>query len=281
MELTVGAAERAVDTYKLGRGKATDLLAVSFSSHDYVGHGFGPNSREMEEMTVAEDRLISKLLNHVRRSTPGGLKDVVIALTADHGAPMDPDLAKANRLDAGKINQDKLTEALNQKLTERFGSAPKDRAWVIYNHDLNITVDPKTVADRKVELAEVLYEIKAYAQGLPGVAHVFTAADYASRRLPPGLHEKQILAGYFPGRSGDVVIIPKPFWMIEEGDSVSHHTGYSYDRMVPLVIAGPRMRAGNYPQHVRVIDLAPTLSYLTNVLPPALSEGRVLNEAIK
>lgn len=281
MEMTEAAAERAVAAYSLGKGKATDLLAVSFSSHDYIGHAFGPNSRQMEEMTIAEDRLISKLLNQIRKQVPGGLKDVVITLTGDHGIPPDPDYAKANRIDSGRINEAELTAALEKKLTSRFGEAPKDHKWISQNHDFAIYVNRKTVAERKVDLTEVLAVIKEHLQALPGVAHAFTYFDFVARRLPPGLHEKQILAGYFPGRSGDVMTIPKPFWIPFDDSTVTHLTGYSYDRMVPLIIAGARLKPGNYPQHVRVIDLAPTLSYLLGILPPALSEGRVLNEAIR
>ncbi|MGZ3687882.1 MAG: alkaline phosphatase family protein, partial [Bdellovibrionota bacterium] len=95
VDLTETAAERAFEAFKLGQGAGTDLFAVSFSSHDYVGHQFGPNSREMEEMTVAEDFAISQLLNMVREKVPGGLKNTVVILTGDHGIPPIPETAQA------------------------------------------------------------------------------------------------------------------------------------------------------------------------------------------
>jgi hypothetical protein len=279
MALTEQAAERAFDVYHLGKGKAPDVLALSFSSFDYIGHAFGPNSREVEEMTIQADRILAKLLNHIRRNLPGGLNDVVIALTGDHGTPPDPRWAKAHRQDAGVINEKQMTEDLEKLLTGKFGR-PGDLKWINYNHDFDIFVNRKAVADRKADLAEVLFVAKEHVAQHPGVAHVFTLTDYQARRLPPGLHGEQAVHTYFLGRSGDIVIIPRPFWMIDDFDATSHLTGYNYDTLVPLVIAGPQIRPAVYPGHVRVIDLAPTLSYLLGVLPPSLSEGRVLTEAI-
>lgn len=279
LELTEQAAERAFDAYKLGRGPAPDVLAISFSSHDYIGHAFGPNSREAEEMTIHEDRLISKLLNHVRKSLPGGLHDVVIALTGDHGSPPDPVWAKAHHIDAGAINEKAVTAELEKLLSERFG-VPGGEKWISLNHDFDLFVNRKAVAARKADLGEVLTLIKEHLLKMHGVAYAVTLKDYEAGRLPPGLHGQQFVQTYYPGRSGDVVVIPMPYWMIDGGDSVTHLTGYNYDRMVPLAIAGPGLRAAVQPGHARVIDLAPTLSYLLGVLPPSLSEGRVLTEAL-
>lgn len=279
MELTIQAAETALDAMKLGRGAGPDMLAISLSSHDYLGHAFGPNSREMEEMTIQEDRLISRLLNHVRKKVPGGLSQVVVALTADHGSPPDPVWAKTKRIDAGFISEKPAIEEFEKILNEKFGTPAKSK-WVLLNHDLNIYVSRKAVTERKADLGAVLALIKERFATMPGIAYAFTALDYEARKLPPGVFGEQAMRTYIPGRSGDVVGIAKPFWMIQDGDTVSHMTSYSYDRMVPLLIAGPGLRAARHPAHVRVIDLAPTLSHLLGVLPPSNSEGRVLTEAL-
>ena len=280
MELTEQAAERAFDAYKLGKGAAPDMLAISFSSHDYIGHAFGPNSREAEEMTIHEDQLIAKLLNHVRKSLPGGLHDVVITLTGDHGSPPDPVWAKAHHIDAGSINEKAVSDGLEKLLSEKFGEPGKGEKWVPMYHDLAFYVNRKAVTARMAKLSDVLSSIRDYLLTQQGIAYAVTLQDYEARKLPPGLHGEQFMHTYYPGRSGDVVAIPKPFWMIDGGDAVTHMTGYNYDRMVPLILAGPGLRAAVQPGHARVIDLAPTLSYLLGVLPPSLSEGRVLTEAL-
>ncbi|MGZ3708467.1 MAG: alkaline phosphatase family protein, partial [Bdellovibrionota bacterium] len=278
VDLTETAAERAFEAFKLGQGAGTDLFAVSFSSHDYVGHQFGPNSREMEEMTVAEDFAISQLLNMVREKVPGGLKNTVVILTGDHGIPPIPETAQAARIEAGRIDDIGLTKQMNGKLNERHGK-PAMGEWIGFVHDFNFFLNRKAAAEKKIELAELEAEIKDMLLPVPGVAFVFTGADYAIRKLPPGMHERQAIHTYYPGRSGEVMLIPKPFWIRNE-DRDTHLTGYSYDRSVPLAIAGFGIRPGIYANRADVIDIAPTLSFLSGVLAPALSEGRVLSEAV-
>jgi len=281
LELTVTAAERAIDAYKLGQGRSTDLLAVSFSSHDYMGHAFGPNSREMEEMTVADDKMISRLLNYVREKVPGGLKETLIVLTADHGVAPNSDWLKANKVDAGRIAEVKLGEAISARIIEKYGKPSDGGSWVPFAHDFNFFFNQKAIAKKGLDLKALEAIAKDVLLKTPGVAHVFTASDYAARKLPPGMHERQILHTYYPGRSGDVVIIPKPFYTLAEDDTATHLTGYNYDRTVPIIFAGFKIKPGTYATPAAVIDIAPTLTFLTGTLPPALSEGRVLHEILE
>lgn len=283
MQLTVDAAEAAMDANHLGKGAATDLLAVSFSSHDFLGHAYGPNAREMEELTVAEDRLISKFLNDVRGKMGGSLKDVVVVLTGDHGIPpasnwLNSAGLEAGRIDAGNINGDQLGEKIEERLNQKFGKSGKGH-WLLGNSDLNYYLNPAVVADRGLPQDVIEGEAKAEILATPGVAFAFSRSDYLVRHLPPGIHESQILKGYFPARSGDLVVIPKPFYA-QAGDTVTHMTGYSYDRTVPLVIMGSKMKVGVYPKSVHVVDLAPTLSFLLGILPPSMSEGHVISDAV-
>jgi hypothetical protein len=279
LDLVETAAERAIDELGLGRGGGTDVLAVSFSSYDYLAHIFGPNSREMEEMTVALDRSVSRLLNHVRARVPGGLRDVLIVMTGDHGGPPNPDWLRSVRVDAGRFDHAALIRRINERLGEKYGK-PDSGAWVLHETDLNFYLNRDEIARRKLDPVAVEEETKEALRSVPGVAHVFSLSDYRARRLPPGMHERQILRTYFPGRSGDVVVIPRPFHM-GEGDTTNHMTGYTFDRMVPLALAGPGIRPGRHAVRAEVVDIARTLSWLVGVVPPPLAEGRVLVEALK
>ncbi len=274
--LTISIALQAITEFKLGSGKNTDLLAVSFSSHDFAGHAFGPNSAEMEAMTLDEDKQISGFLNYLRKKIPGGLENVTVVLTADHGIAPLPDYAKQNKLFAGRIDEKTLSSTLNGLLENKFGP-PSAGRWVVAVGELNIFLNRALIAEKSVEPKVVEDTVRRYLlANEEGVAFVFTQTDYQTRILPPGLLEQQILRTYIPGKSGDVVIIQKPFF-IGGDDPAAHMSGYSYDRTVPLVIAGPHIRSGIYAAG-RVIDLAPTLSFLLGTIPPALSEGRVLDE---
>ncbi len=280
IELTTETALRALDVYELGKNKTPDLLAVSFSSHDYVGHAFGPNSKEMEDMTVVEDRSISKFLNALDKKVPGGLAEVVVALTADHGAPSNADWLAKNKINAGRINIENLLGKLENAMSDKFGPIGKNQ-WIIAVSDLNFYFDRDVLKDKKVSLEDAALVVKNALKSEEFVAHVFTSFDYEKHLLPPGMHQRQILKTFYAGRSGDVIAIPKPYYMEDDENSTTHMTGYSYDRTVPLVIMGPGIKGGMIPKQVEVIDLAPTLSILTGIIPPSLSEGRVLTEIFK
>jgi len=278
--ITVDAAEKAIEAYGLGKGKGPDLLAVSFSSHDYVGHAFGPNSLEMEEMTLAEDQMLSRLFNYVNAKVPGGLQNVLIVLTADHGIPPSPELLQKARIDAGRVDEKKLADEMNVALLDKFGK-PSSGKWVEHVEEMNFYLNPKAFGERKVARAEVEATFKELLKAkVPALAQVITSSDYDKRILPPGMFERQAKKTYFPGRSGDVIGLLRPFYF--SGDAtVTHMTGYSYDRTVPLMFVGRNIRPGVFSTPAEVVDIAPTLAFLLGTIPPNLSEGRVLSEILK
>ncbi len=278
IEKTTEAAIHAIDAMKLGQGKNADLLAVSYSSHDMVGHVFGPNSRELEEYTVLEDRSIAQLINHVRATVPGGLANVTIVLTADHGIPPVPEYLTRDRVEAGRIDETALRKKLNAQLNDKFGK-PSAGEWIPGSGDLNFYLNRPAIEAKGIARRDVENEVKSALLKLPELDFVFTGTDYAERRLPPGMHERQILHTFIPDRSGDVVAIPKPYFVVYPSGT-THHTGYSYDRYVPLVLAGRGIRPGRFATHAGVIDIAPTLSFILGLIPPNMSEGRVLGEAL-
>jgi predicted AlkP superfamily pyrophosphatase or phosphodiesterase len=278
IELTTQAALRAVDSYQLGKNKTPDLLAISFSSHDYVGHAFGPNSKEIEDMTVSEDRSISLLLNALKTKIPGGLDEVVVILTADHGVSPNADWLAKNKIDSANISSKGLNKTINEALDKKFGST--NGQWLSYEVDFNYYIDRKSLENKKADIDEVESEIKRILLQEKGIAHAFTKNEYEKRLLPPGIHQRQILKTYYAGRSGDVVAIPKPFFF-QSDSTTTHMTGYSYDSTVPLIIKGAAFKSGIIPKIVEVVDIAPTLTILNGTIPPSSSEGRVLTEAFK
>lgn len=278
--LTVDAAERAFDQYQLGLGPGTDVLEVSFSSHDMVGHQFGPNSREMEEMTVHEDSAIAELLNHVKRAIPGGLDPVAIVFTADHGIPGNPDYLLAHRQPSGRINPDAVNALIERALTARFGRAGRS-PWVAYSNDLQIYLNRALIRAKRLSLSAVQAQAKAAVVDQPWALRVFTASEIQNGELPDGMLRRQAERDFVPGRSGDLVIVPRPYFFAGVGHGVNHHTGFSYDRTVPIILSGEWFRAAVFSNRADVVDIAPTLSFLSGTVPPDLSEGRVLSESFK
>lgn len=273
MERTVDLAVAALDGAELGRDASPDLLALSFSSTDLVGHATGPNSREMEAMVMALDVAIARLLREVDRRVP--LSEVVVVLTGDHGAPANPDWATAEGRPARRVAEKEARARVESALTARFG-APKGGAWIAWDGDFQYAFAPAALAGHDpVALEEVA---RAALLEVPGIATVFTATDVREGRLRGDL-ARRVSHQWRPDRGGAVVAIPEPGTM-RDGDPVSHVTGYSYDRLVPIVLAGPHVRPGLRAEHADIVDIAPTLAFLLGVLPPDRNEGRVLAESL-
>ncbi|RYZ60558.1 MAG: alkaline phosphatase family protein, partial [Proteobacteria bacterium] len=279
-ELTTNAAIAAMDSMKLGKGKDPDLLAVSFSNHDFVAHTFGPNSREVEELTVSEDKEIARLLSHVDQSV--GMENTIVVLTADHGGAPNPEWLKENRVDAGRVDETKLLAMAEDFLKKTYGKAHKDN-WLWGVSEFNFYLNMNNIEAAKLDRDDVEQKLSQFFRkqipGLEGIQEAFSGSDVRARTLPPKLWENEILQTYVRGRSGDVVLIPKANYIVP-GATATHLSGYAYDRMVPLILAGPQIKAGVYGQKAAVIDIAPTLSFFTGTTAPSGSEGRVLSEIL-
>ena len=279
LEITATAAERLIEGFKLGRNPtgAPDLFAVSLSSHDYVAHAYGPDSREVEEMAVIEDMLLSQLLNTVREKVPGGLNSTLVVLTADHGGPNSPDVLKAAKIDSGRIDEKVATEKVEAKLVEKYGKVEKN--WVLFNSDFNLNLNRRAIRARGINEDEIEQLAKKTLLEVHGIAHVMTRTEARAGRFPPGLQGIQARHTYLEGRSGDLFMVPKVYYAHSD-DPVTHITGYSYDRTVPLVLAGFGIKPGLHAREARIVDIAPTLTFLLGVMPPALNEGKILTEAV-
>lgn len=274
-KITRQMAEAALKNEKLGKNGRTDILAVSFSSHDMAGHLFGPNSAELKAMTLAEDQEISKFLGTLKKHL-GSLKDVTIALTGDHGVAPTVDYATKSKFEAGYLDTLSMYKKIYENLNRKFGKPSQE--WISAGLGFNFYINPEALKEREVSSELVQAEIKEIMKTFPGVLAVATRSEIAKGILPVGELGQQLIRQYIPGSNGDVVLIPRPFY-INKGESLANHlTGYSYDRTVPLIILGPNIKRGIYSSSAKVIDLAPTLTFLMGALPPATTNGRVLHE---
>ncbi len=278
-KVTIEAALQALQEYNLGKNGGTDLLAISFSSHDHLGHKFGPNTPEMTEMTLDMDRTISRLLTALQKNFSNGLKDVTIVLTADHGVAPAVGFLQNKSLASGQIKVTELLEKLNAKLNEELGK-PSSGTWISNYKSFNFYLNQEAIKSKKLTAAAVENSVRQFLEAQAGVETAVTRTDVKTRSLPVGLLGEQVLNTYVEALSGDVILIPKPFFY-DDKDAATHMTGYSYDSAVPLVFLGERFKAGVYSEPAKIIDIAPTLSFITGVLPPAMSQGRVLSEALK
>jgi predicted AlkP superfamily pyrophosphatase or phosphodiesterase len=281
LKITTDAALAALKPFKLGQDSNPDILAVSYSTHDYLGHTYGPNSNELEELTKSEDLEIGRLIDGVARHSAGSLNEVLFVFTADHGVAPEPVWANASKIPSKILAGKDLVSKIENGLTEKYGKPPGDNStWVLTHLDFNFYLNTHAIQNKKLDLDSVLSDTKNILLTLPEIAYVFTKTEYEKRLFPPGKFFGLVEKSYVRDRSGDVVAIPKPFYFTG-GDNVSHMTSYAYDRMVPVLFMGKRFKPGTYSDKANVADIASTLSFVLGTLPPPHSEGKILNQAFR
>ena len=273
-------AETAVDSLGLGKSGATDFLGVSYSSVDYVGHTFGPRSWEIQDILARLDKDLGELFAFLDKKVGAG--NYVVALSADHGvAPIPADMQKTG-VNAGVLSLPELQTRIEKALEPM-------------NYPKPIVA---RMAGNEIYFAEGVYgRLKADPAGMkavldtistvPGVAAVYRAEELGNGTTPIAQTRKAAVLSYFPGRSGDLYVLQKPYWLMdsspESGKRVTgtgHGTPYNYDQHVPVFLMGFGIQPGEYFAPSTPADIAPTLGALTGVTL-ATRDGRVLAEALK
>jgi hypothetical protein len=264
-------AERALSAEQLGTREFTDILAVSFSSNDKVGHDYGPYSAEQHEVTVQTDRILERLFQAVDRQV--GLDNVLIVLTGDHGVAPSPEEDAANRMPGGRMPGRVIRDAITAALDSRFGTGD----WIAGSWDLSVYLKSETIRGKKLDPAEVRRVAADAVSALPHISRVYTRDQLMTGSVPGDETSRRVMNGFNPKRSPDLSILPDPYWIV--GTAVTTHgTTYGYDSHVPIVFLGPGIRAGRYYRPVIVNDIAPTLAAVLRVETPSGAVGRVLSE---
>jgi predicted AlkP superfamily pyrophosphatase or phosphodiesterase len=278
-ELSLQFAKAAVDGEQLGNNPkgATDILAVSLSNHDYINHGFGPESRMSHDHLQRLDRMLAAFFQQINQKV--GLDNALILLTADHGFANTPEFALASKADAGRVDTKKLVEVLNQHLNEKFGL---DKA-IVKTSLPALLLDYAQIQAKGLKRDDVETVAARFALNYPGIAQTYTRTQMETGSLPNDRMAKLMQRGWNRQLSGDIILVTKPYWIFSSTTSgTSHGTPYSYDTNVPLLIMGkPWIKPGFYPNYVEIVDIAPTLAHLLKVRQPSASEGRILEEVLK
>jgi predicted AlkP superfamily pyrophosphatase or phosphodiesterase len=266
-------AATAIDALKLGRNGGTDFLGISFSALDKVGHDFGPQSHEVQDVLMRLDREIGMLLEKLDKDL--GVGGYTVALTADHGVAPVPEQIAAQGFDAGRISALALGRAIDELLGKTIGPGPPRRTRVI-NTDIYFT---EGVYPQLVQNPSAMEAVLDVIRRTPGVWRVYRKEALLASANDPNPLVRAAIAGYFEGRSGDLVMLPKTYW-ITSTSTATHGTGHGYDTRVPVLLFGHGIKKGEYLQPAAPIDLAPTLALLTGITLPD-ARGRVLSEALK
>jgi predicted AlkP superfamily pyrophosphatase or phosphodiesterase len=280
-------AKRAVIAEKLGQRDVPDLLAINLSTNDYVGHVFGPDSPEVLDLSVQTDRQVAGFLQFLASTIPGGLREVIVVLTSDHGVAPIPEELQERGIPSGRIGVTDLLETADRALIGAFGGGPwtikSAGAFVDPNLYLSASAIEQALKSGKAQSRSQIEDTAAQAlTSLPGVYAAYTRSQIEKGQVPDTAIGRGVVLGFHPKVSGDVVVVAAPGWYPGIGNAnTSHGSPYSYDTNVPLLIAGPGIRAGMWVDPVSPADIAPTLSMLLGIAAPSGSDGMILKAALR
>ena len=270
-EIVEAFAERAIQAEGLGqRDGVTDLLTVSFSSNDYVGHQVGPDSEEVHEMCVRTDRLLGRFLRAIDTATGG---NALIVLTADHGVAPLPELNASRRMPGGRVDTQTIVKAVEAALAAKYGAGK----WILSGADLAFYFDQELIARQKLNRAEVDSTAAAAAMAIPHVFRVYTREQLLAGAVQRDQVSERVMNGYHQQRGADLEVLLDPYWITAK-TGATHGAPFSYDAHVPLIFYGADIKSGRYDEPVAINDVAPTLATLLAIETPAGSVGRVLSE---
>ena len=269
-DLVEALAERALAAEELGKREVTDILAVSFSSNDYVGHEYGPDSPEVHEVSLRTDALLEKLFQAVDRQV--GLDHVLVVLTADHGVAPSPEVGAERKMPGGRIASGSISKAVEAALVKEYGPG----GWITNSSESALYLNQDLIARLKLEPALVDRSAARAALSLPHVWRAFTREQLLEGAMDDQVGRK-VLNGFYGKRGPDVEILLEPYWVT--GKSAGNHgTTFGYDSHVPVIFMGAGIKPGRYDEAIKPYDIAPTLATLLDVETPCGSVGRVLTE---
>lgn len=270
-ELIESFAERAIEAEKLGKGPSTDLITISFSGNDYVGHLYGPDSPEVRDISIRTDALLDRLFS--RLDALIGMQNVLVVLTADHGVAPTPEANATRRMPGGRIRFSVVQDVVQKALAQKYG----DGKWISGSGENALFLNHDLMAEKNLERAAVVDSARDALIPMPHVFRVFTYDQLFSGRLLSDPVGRLVSNGFNVRRGADINIVLDPYWMFESRGT-THGSVFGYDTHVPVIFLGPWVRAGRYDESIVVNDIAPTLATLLGIETPSGSVGRALSE---
>jgi len=288
-DLLLAFARQAITNEKLGADDDVDILTLSFSANDYVGHRYGPYSQEAMDITLRVDRSIAALLDFVQKQV--GLQNTLVVFTADHGVAPIPEHANALGLPGGRVKSDDVLRAMKMGISARYNrknEQPDPTADYVQKFgeregffNDNLYFNPVALKRDSINNEEIERVACNAAMTVPGISRCFTRTqlEYGAISFGDGI-ARRVSHGFYPRRSGDVIVVHEPFKYLGDTIPATHGSPYSYDTHVPLLMMGSGVAPGRYMQAATPADIAPTLASILGIQAPSNTVGRVLIEGI-
>ena len=272
--ITLDFAERLIRNEHLGATGQTDMLCISLSSTDYVGHAFGPQSREVEDTYLRLDKELEDFFSMLDQKF--GKDQYLLFLSADHGAGSPPGFLQDENIPGGLLAGKAMLKEFNEALYARYGVKDLLQNYYEYQFFFN---------RRKINSAQInLVDAEQFVVDLlQKKSEVLTAFSYdqLDRQVLPEFLRKKYENSYFPKRSGDIQMVLKPGYTETYAKGTDHGSAYAYDAHIPLLFYGWNIKPGKTNRETYMTDVAPTIAALLHIQMPSGSVGKVLGEVMK
>lgn len=264
----------AIDAENLGQDVFTDVLAISYSSPDYIGHNFGVNSKEVEDTYIRLDKDIERLLNALDAKV--GKNEYVVFLTSDHGAVDVPSYLNSVRIPSAYLDNATDRNNFNFFLNTTFGSGE-----LVENVSNNqIFLNYETLKKLKLDVETVQKAIVNELITYPYVEKVYSGTTMRTTGFTTGI-EALMQNGYNQKRSGDILVVHQSSVVSYGPTGSTHGSGLNYDTHVPLIFYGKGIKKGHTLKRTEITDIAPTMSALLVISFPNASTGTVLDYVLE
>jgi predicted AlkP superfamily pyrophosphatase or phosphodiesterase len=272
--MTLEFAKKALEAYNLGSGPATDMLAISLSSTDYVGHQFGPNSVEIEDTYLRLDKDLAAFFDYLDKKIGKG--QYTFFITADHGVAHVPGFMEEHQLPGHIFKGASVIKALNDSINARFGIAGAIQGSSNYQLYLNHAAIEQAGKSEKAVTDYIIAQLMKQ----PAIVNVLPLKELMTSTLPEPLRT-MLINGYNAKQSGDIQIVLAPGWIEGGPTGTTHGLWYPYDAHIPLVWMGWGIPAGKSNRTLGMTDIAPTLAALLHIQMPSGNVGKVIEEITK
>lgn len=258
---------------RLGKRNTTDILTISFSSTDYIGHKYGPHAGEIKDTYIKLDRDIAQLLQVIDSEI--GFENTILFLTADHGVVSEPNELLERNIPAGYFESSIMIESLKSHLDQNFGR----QDWIKNYSNNNLYLNHDIINTHNLSLQKIQQVCADFLLNFDGVKNTFTSTQMHNNEYQNSFYSL-IQRGYNQKRSGDVIIVLQTGWIsiYWEKGGTTHGSSYSYDTHVPLIFWGGKILHGKTDRLINIRDIAPTISMILGTSFPNGCTGNPIVE---
>ena len=269
--MTFDMAEAALENERLGLGTETDMLAVSVSSTDIIGHMYSTRGPEIHDAYIQLDRDLAHFFNTLDAQVGRG--NYLVFLTADHGGSHNPNFMRSHKLAAGGFAGWDLTKEINKELQQSFGTKAN---FILGENALRIYFDRKSIADAGLELAKVKAKAKQLLEKKENITYVVDYDNAATQPIAQPIRER-IINGYNRERGGDLLIITNPGWVncpsSPDYKGTNHGLWNPDDSHIPLIFMGWGITPGATSHPTSMTDIAPSVCSMLHIQMPNACVG--------